>query len=93
MQEERVRLAFENGDSSSFGTPGWRNEWCIHNLASKKNMKDFPQDIRFQFSYVMDRLNPRPSKSLDWATPSKVHFKAIRPVASRVIRTRATSEL
>ena len=40
MQEKRIRLAFENGDSSSFGEPGWRNEWRIQNLASDKNKKE-----------------------------------------------------
>jgi hypothetical protein len=37
MQEKRVRLAFEKGDSFSFGTPDWRNEWSIQNLALNKN--------------------------------------------------------
>jgi len=41
----------------------------------------FPSGARFQLQYVMDRLNTRPRKSLDYCTPSKVYFKAVRLVA------------
>lgn len=41
----------------------------------------FPSKIRSQLAYVMDRLNTRPRKSLDYTTPSKVYFQSVGLVA------------
>jgi IS30 family transposase len=41
----------------------------------------FPSRIRSQLVYVMDRLNTRPRKLLDYTTPSKVYFQSVRLVA------------
>lgn len=41
----------------------------------------FPPETPSLLPYVMDRLNTRPRKSLDYATPSKVYFQSVRLVA------------
>lgn len=41
----------------------------------------FPPRMRSRLTYVMDRLNTRPRKSLDYTTPSKVYFQSVRLVA------------
>ncbi len=41
----------------------------------------FPPISRSQLTFIMDRLNTRPRKLLDYATPSKVYFESIRLVA------------
>ncbi len=41
----------------------------------------FPLETQLQLPYVMDRLNTRPRKLLDYATPSKVYFETLRLVA------------
>jgi len=41
----------------------------------------FPPETRSLLHYVMDRLNTRPRKRLDFLTPSKVYFEAMGLVA------------
>lgn len=41
----------------------------------------FPPGVQARLPYVMDRLNTRPRKALEYDTPSKVYFQAVRLVA------------